>query len=123
MFLWDSSHVGLGKFSSCNSSKSSWQVGRVSKTRDATRLPESLHRKSCRRYLEAIGVMAGRILRNPDAEPFWPSCPTDLALRPEQFHFADLALVVRRGAGERFDQHPVVRWPSQREGIQNIPFG
>src|ERR1039457_4254376 len=67
--------------------------------------------------------MTGRILRDPDTQSIWPSRPTDLALRPEQFDLANLTLVVRRSACERFDQHAIVRWPAKGERVQHVSFG
>src|ERR1039458_3944456 len=75
-----------------------------------------------RRYFETIGVMAGRILRDLNSEPILLPCPLDLALGPQQFHLANLALVMRSGTAERLDEHLVVRWPAKSKCVQDIPF-
>ena len=78
---------------------------------------------SFRRDSEAIGVMAGRILRDLNPQSICPPRPTDRAVRPEQFDLANLTLVVRRGACKRSDQHLVVRRPAKSECVQDIALG
>ena len=77
----------------------------------------------CRQYLETIGVMAGRILGDPDPKSTWLPCPLDVDFCSQQFHLANLALVLGAGVREGFDHNLIVRRPSQCDRVQRLAFG